>query len=839
MKKIYLLLLCLSLSTFVFSQKEANNWIFGFGNWMDFNTDPVTIGSPPLFGFFAERNTVSMSDEEGNLLFYSDGFSIFDKNHDLMPNGAIQANVSTTHPIFVIPKPGSDHSYYMIISSNGFAGSFLSWIEIDLALNGGLGDVVSNVGEVLLDNPTGKITAVLHSNLNDIWVVSHELNNNNYHAWLATENGISTTPIISPVGSDILTSNFNSGNGQIKTSHNGNLIIAANQGINTVEIFNFDRGSGTLYNPIILTNFFGPYGIELSPTSRYLYVSQDGVDFQQELIQFDLFFSSIIDIINSAQVIGNPFSFGGAGALQLAPDGKIYLANPFDFTLGTINEPETQGLDADFDPFGIFLNSGEILFGLPSFFHKYFQTPNFSYDGFCPGGITSFEIESFDTPIDSVLWNFGDLNSGNNNTSTLLDPTHSFATSGAYEVTLTIYSAGQTLINNGIVNIAPLSIDLGGDQIFCSNEEFSLNAFTPNATYVWSDSSSQSSLSIESPGTYWVEVSIGDCTVLTDTVVINYIPAPDANLGGNGGLCNGDAVVLDATNLNGTNATYQWSTGSTTSQITIFFGGTYYVTVTNPNGCTDTDQVNYFFDLVSVTPSQANLACHGDSNGVALVFPAQGQLPFSYEWNDGDTLYTNNQLPAGDYTVTITDAFGCTTSQGFTLTEPSEVEVDAVINPDNPNTNDPDGAILLQPSGGNPPYIFDWEIFGETTDPLQMGLENGIYNITITDDNDCEKIIEINVGDVTSIEEFSILGNINIFPNPTSDFIFGKIPTTKNIDLEISISNLLGQPIGDVLFLEKEKKEFTIDVNDWPTGIYFLKIKTTNEEKIWKFNVIK
>lgn len=836
MKKIYLLLLCLSLSTFSFSQKETNNWIFGLSNWMDFNTDPVTVDITPNFNFFAERSSVSMSDEEGNLLFYSDGFSIFDKNHGVMLNGIIQANTSVTHPIFVIPKPGSDQSYYMIINSSGFAGPFLHWIEIDLTLNGGLGDVVPDVGEIILDNPTGKITAVLHANLTDIWVVSHEINSNNYHTWLATENGISTTSIISSVGSDILESDFNSQNGQIKTSHDGNRIVAANQGINTVEVFNFNRNLGTLSNGLILTNFFGPNGIELSPTGRFLYVSQDGMNFNQELIQLDLFYSNPIDIINSAQVVGNPFSFSNAGNMQLAPDGKIYLANTFDFTLGVINEPELQGTDSSFDPFGVFLSAGEILFGLPSFFHKYLQTPNFSYDGFCSGGITSFEIESFDTQIDSVLWNFGDPNSGNNNTSTLLNPTHSFPTSGAYDVTLTIYSGSQILLNNGIVHIAPVSIDLGEDQIFCSNQEFALNAFSPNATYLWSDNSSQSFLSIETPGTYWVEVSIGNCPILKDTVVINHIPAPDANLGSDGGLCNGEAVALDASNPN---ATYEWSTGSTTPQITVFFGGTYSVTVTNPNGCTDFDEVNYFFDQVAVTPSQANLACHGDSNGVALVFPALGQLPFSYEWDDGDTLYTNNQLPAGNYTVTITDNLGCTAVQDFTLNEPSEVEVNVVINVDNPNTTDPDGVVLLQPSGGNPPYVFDWEIFGETTDPLMMGLENGIYNITITDDHGCQEIVQANVGDVTSTEDISILEKINIFPNPTSNFIFGKISITENTDLEISISNLLGQPISEVLFLEKGKEEFLIDVNDWPSGIYFLKIKTIEEEKTWKFNVIK
>lgn len=836
MKKIYLLLLSLSISTFTFSQKETNNWVFGLSNWMDFNTDPVSINITPNFNFFAERSSVSMSDEEGNLLFYSDGFSIFNKNHELMPNGIIQANTSFTHPIFAIPKPGSDHSYYMVINNSEFAGGFLRWIEIDMTLNNGLGDVVPNVGEVLLDNPTGKISAVLHANSNDIWVVSHEINSNNYHSWLATENGISSNSIISSVGSDILESDFNSQNGSIKTSHDGNRIVAANQGINTVEIFNFDRGTGMLNNSLILTNFNGPSGIEFSPNGRFLYVSHDGIIFNHELVQIDLFFSNPSDIVNSALVVGNPLSFSSSGGLQLASDGKIYLANTFDFSLGVIHEPDLLGTDSGFDSFGVFLNAGEILFGLPSFFHKYFQTPNFNYNGFCSGGITSFEIEAFDTPIDSVSWDFGDPSSGNNNTSTLLNPTHSFATSGAYDVTLTIYSDSLVYIYNGIVHIAPLSIDLGEDQTFCSNQDFTLNAFIPNATYLWSDNSSQSFLPIETPGTYWVEVSIGDCPVLKDTIVIDYIPAPDANLGGDGGLCNGDAVVLDATNPN---STYLWSTGSTTSQITVFFGGTYSVTVTNPNGCTDTDQVNYFFDQVGVTPSQANLACHGDSNGVALVFPAFGQLPFSYEWDDGDTLYTNNQLSAGNYSLTITDNWGCTTVQNFTLTEPSEIEVNTVINVDNPNTTDPDGAILLQPEGGIPPYIFNWEIYGETTDPLKMGLENGIYNITITDDNDCQKAIEVNVGNVTSTEDVSLLEKINVFPNPASDFLFVKTPDNQNKNFEILVTNILGQAMHEISFLEKGKTEFSIDVKNWTSGIYFLKIKTEEEEKVWKFNVVK
>ena len=100
MKKIYLPLVCLFFATSIFSQKETNNWIFGFGNQIDFNQDPPAPGFVTNINFFSERNTVSMSDESGNLLFTTDGFSVFDKDLNQMPNGFISANFSVSHPTF-------------------------------------------------------------------------------------------------------------------------------------------------------------------------------------------------------------------------------------------------------------------------------------------------------------------------------------------------------------------------------------------------------------------------------------------------------------------------------------------------------------------------------------------------------------------------------------------------------------------------------------------------------------------------------------------------------------------------------------------------------------------
>lgn len=844
MKKIYTITLFLILTTFLFSQKETNNWVFGNSNWLDFNTDPVTVHDNSDLSVGASRGTVSVSDKEGNLLFYSNGIEVFDRNHQVMPNGKFNDLIPSAHPVFTFLKPNSEHSYYLIYQEtlfNSSTSTILKWLEIDMTLNNGLGDIRINadneiIGSELLNNPTGKITTVLHENLIDIWVVSHEHDSDAFYAWLVTASGISSTPVISNIGTTISGISTGFKNGHIKTSPDGIRIAAVNRGNNNAEVFHFNRTTGALSTFITLNQFISPRGVEFSPSGQYLYVSHEGFQTDSRILQFDLWAGNQAAINNSKLSIGNPTMNGTAGGLQLASDGKIYFININDSSLGVIHQPDNDGFTCNFEQEAQGDISSNFFLAFPSFFHTHFDKPFFSYDGVCSGNSTTFLIDGFDATINSVLWNFGDPASGADNTSTSINPSHSYPATGSYYVTLTITSNNQIFTKKQIVHISPTTINIGADMTLCSNEILTADAYTPNANYQWSNGFTTSAIGINSPGTYSVTVSVGNCPTLTDEITVTHIPAPDANLGGDGALCDGDPTTLDATN---SSASYIWSTGSTTSSITLFFGGIYAVTVSNPNGCSDTEEVVYLESQVALDPSQANIACHGDSSGVALVFIDEGQAPFSFQWSDGDTLYTNNHLAAGNHSVTVTDSFGCTAMQSFILTEPNELVVNVTINPDNPNTGTFDGSVLLQPSGGNPPYIFDWEAFGIVTDPLVGDLENGIYNITITDANGCDEIVQANVGNTTSTKEISFLEKTKLFPNPTNYFLFVKIPTLQNENFEISVSNILGQPMREISFLKNGKTEFIIDVKNWSSGIYFLKIKMEEEERIWKFNVVK
>ena len=842
MNRIYLTLGCLIFFTSVlFSQKEANNWIFGFGNVIDFNTEPPTPDFLPNFIFFTERNSVSQSNSDGDLIFYSDGNSIFNKNHDLMFNGGglLSDASSASHPVFVIPKPNSDNKYYLFTSTLFQGDGGLLWSEIDMSLDNGLGGVTANKNIQILDNSVGKITAVLHENLEDIWIVAHEWNSSSYQSFLVTENGIGNPITSLNVGSVIGDSNFQNGFGQIKTSPDGLMIAAVYQGLNLVEVFNFDRSTGQLSELVTLNSFIQPYGVEFSPNNRFLYVSQNGSNFFSGLRQFDLQAGSPSQILNSTIILGLNFPTE-AGALQLGPDDKIYTINSvFDIALGVINEPNLPGVDCGFEQEGLVLSFTEFMFGLPSFFHSYLQKPYFEYSGFCPGGTTEFSLSQFDFPIDSVSWDFGDPNSGGNNFSNELSPSHQYNSSGSYNVKLTVYSNNQVFLNNNIVHIAPIGISLGPDQTVCENQVFSMNAYTPNATYLWSNNSTASSIATVEPGVFWVEVSVDTCGVLTDTLMVSHIPAPDVDLGIDRGLCNGVSEVLDITD-NTPGVSYLWNNNSTSPIFDVSFGGNYSVTVTYPNGCTDTDAVSFLFDDVILDPAQADLKCFDDSSGVALVFPEStaGSFSFSYLWNTGDTTYTMNGLAAGTYTITVTDGLACTETQEFTLTEPPALTLDITVNDDNPNTTDPDGAVFLNPSGGTEPYVIEWDAFGELPDPV-FDLAAGDYEITVTDDNDCEVIVTVTVGGVpVGVDDISFLEKIQLYPNPTSDFLFVKMPDEVVEDLEISVTNTLGQTLPS-FFIEKNNEGIRLDVNSFDSGIYFLKIKKESEERTWKVNVIK
>lgn len=470
------LILTFTVTQQSYAQKEAAIWYFGYGAGLDFNSgNPVALTNGKLF---TNEGSTSISDKNGNLLFYTDGSIVYDKTHQIMPNGSgLLGHRSSTQSAIIVPKPKDPNIYYIFTvdepnpknvdldpaNDEDAPNSGLNYSEVDLRLNGGLGDIVpskkniqlitydTNNSEDLKFKCSEKITAVQHSDGVSFWMITHF--KNTFYSFKISNTGVNQTPVRTILSQNIPLGGYNTNAiGYLKASPNGKKIAMANMAVkesntpningqvirNTgnVLLYNFDATSGILSNEIKILDNSNPYGIEFSPKSSKLYVSfnkynsLNGGSLGSSLIQFDLKKS---DILNSVQVINSNNYV--AGALQLAIDEKIYRAgysstDDNNSKLSVINNPEADGVNCNYIQNKIDLKSGLSKLGLPPFITSLFLY-TFDYEFNCFGQNTHFYINSTET-IDSVLWNFGDGSISNDK-----DAHHQYAKAGDYKVTLT------------------------------------------------------------------------------------------------------------------------------------------------------------------------------------------------------------------------------------------------------------------------------------------------------------------------------------------------------------------------------------------------------------------
>src|SRR3970282_601325 len=174
-KLFFLLTLYTSIA---FSQQEASNWYFGNYAGIKFHPDgSVTALTDGKLS--TNEGCASLSNANGDLLFYTDGTTVWNKNHQVMQNGSgLMGNWSSTQSATIVPKPGSTNLYYVFtldyeINPNGFRYSI-----IDINLDGGLGGVTIEKNILIYTPSDEKISIVKHKNGNDFWVVTHGWNSN-------------------------------------------------------------------------------------------------------------------------------------------------------------------------------------------------------------------------------------------------------------------------------------------------------------------------------------------------------------------------------------------------------------------------------------------------------------------------------------------------------------------------------------------------------------------------------------------------------------------------------------------------------------------------------------
>ncbi|HYV91851.1 MAG TPA: T9SS type A sorting domain-containing protein [Chitinophagales bacterium] len=436
MKKQLITLVLFLIVVYASAQKQAAKWYFGNYAGIDFLS-----GSPVPFSGSAMamlEGVASIADTAGNTLFYTNGSQVWNRNNAQMPNGfGLLGDNNSAQAAIIVPDPGNANQYYIFTTPTWGTGA-MNYSLVDMTLQSGLGDVTDK-NVFMFNNSTEKVTAVRHSNGTDIWVVGHEWLSNNFYSFLITPAGVNLTPVITSVGS------VHSGTlgfaGYMKASHHGHKIAyAITISLNLVELLDFDNATGIPSNPVTINNVDEAYGLEFSPDDSRLYATLEN---PQIIYQWDVNAGSAADIIASQTDVGPGIGSDAYAALQLAPDGKIYLANRFSSYLGVINDPNALGVACNFVDNAVTLSSGTSEYGLPNFFQSFFDTTaitssaqsNFAAadTDICEKFCIDYFDSSTNNPV-SWLWNFP---GGNPSTSSLQNPINiCYQNPGLYDVTL-------------------------------------------------------------------------------------------------------------------------------------------------------------------------------------------------------------------------------------------------------------------------------------------------------------------------------------------------------------------------------------------------------------------
>lgn len=345
--------------------RRTYKWYFGNKAGIDFSSGtPVPITNSAMMAY---EGCASISDTCGNLLFYTNGDTIWNAINQPMANGTgLMGCWSSTQTALIIPQPGNDSLYYLFTVDCGenAGANGLRYNRINMNLNGGLGDVIEK--NVLVVAPVmEKLAATYHANGSDVWVVCTNRyptgpppdTTYNYQAFLLTEIGLNFSPILS---SSLIHPHKNE-DCQMKISHNGTKVANAWHGGNgwfkdTLEILDFDNTTGQLSNPFTLVadTAVSGYGVAFSPDDSKLYHTVlNFFNFPPHAIykifQYDINGIDSTSIANSKYLVHEDGTMNNTWSnfwsMENSPDGHILLTKIF-----SVNPPTRDSMDGIMNP---------------------------------------------------------------------------------------------------------------------------------------------------------------------------------------------------------------------------------------------------------------------------------------------------------------------------------------------------------------------------------------------------------------------------------------------------------------------------------------------------------
>ncbi len=352
--------------------------------------------------------------------------------------------------------------------------------------------------------------------------------------------------------------------------------------------------------------------------------------------------------------------------------------------------------------------------------------------------------------------------------------------------------------------------------------DLTVSGGTPGYAYLWSNSATTQDISGLVAGQYIVRITDANNCIIRDTVVITEPTLLVASHTFQNVKCkNGNDGFIDLTITGGTSPySYIWSNSATSQDISNLVAGRYIVVVTDANNCVVRDTVDITEPaLLTSSFTSQNVKCKNGTDGSADLTVNGGTTPYTYLWNNSATTQDINNIGAGRYTVTITDANNCQLIDTVDITEPTQLVVsNTFLNVKCKNGND--GAVNLTVSGGTTPYTFLWSNAAVTEDI--SGLMAGTYIVLVTDNNNCT------IRDTAVISEPILLtSNVTVNHvlcygggngNATVIISGGTSPYTYNWSTGESVNNINGKSRGTYILTTTDAnlcvKKDTIEINE-------------------------
>gem|GEM_PF-4802624 len=548
------------------SNSEGKNWIFGNNALLTFTTPPVTqtIDAPFPAG------TSIVSDPLGNMLFYTNGNTIFDKNGEVMLNGTGLAGApSQKSNSLIIPKPGSNALYFVFTL---FPKIGLYYSTVNMEKNGGKGEVIQK--NALLNSYTIDMAGFINNGNDKAWLVSPINTGNIFYAYKIVS-GVAK-PVISETGP--LITNIE----QFKFSPDGTRLIISDG--KQVHFYFFNINSGKVE---YVTSLEVPdaNGIEFAKNGLKLFISTEN---SGELYYVNLPNQSTVGVLNKLYEwpAGEKPRLGD---LQLAPDGNIYIAKKGQSCLARIEKvnqiPELKD-DILCFPAGTAINGV-----LPSIPQNYVKLPvgiGIRTEDACistPAILSAtYLFERFEVAKVAYQILLGD---------SILSETnyveHQFPAPGTYEISYRVISVCDDITRKKSIYIDSMPVYTPlKDTAVCQGTSVALNLNT-NATVVWNNLASASYQEVRDSGWYVAKISHTICSV-KDSAKITLYKNPNIDMAPWGFLCEEKQQPINISLVG--DYDYQWDYMSHKgSDISIPAAGTYTVTATNTDQCTATDSI--------------------------------------------------------------------------------------------------------------------------------------------------------------------------------------------------------------------------------------------------------